>query len=171
MTRTYNCPGILTNKESRESKAMPANPMVLRILLSVVCSFLIGIQVSSNLPVTAQTKEESQSDENRKQLSSQSSGEGFKINAEGSRVCKITTAIFSADEKGNGLGSSWLRIEKPLKEEDYRQVMKTGIGFSTQVPLKVNNQILKIVVCDMRSDKLSSKLIKLRNAIGNITTK
>jgi Ca-activated chloride channel homolog len=86
--------------------------------------------------------------------------------AEGSRACKITVAIFSADEKGNGLGSTWLRIEKPLKEEDYRKIMKTGIVFSTQVPLKANNQILKIVVYDVRSDKLSSKLIKLRDTIG-----
>jgi Ca-activated chloride channel homolog len=95
----------------------------------------------------------------------------FKLNAEdvdlsqaeGSRVCKITAAIFSADEKGNGLGSSWLRIEKPLKEEDYRQVMKTGIAFSTQVPLKANSRILRIVVYDVRSDKLSAKLVNLHD--------
>jgi VWFA-related protein len=90
--------------------------------------------------------------------------------AEGLRACKVIAAIFSADENGNGLGSSWLQIDQPLREEDYRQVMKNGIVFSTRVPLKVNNQILRIVVYDVRSDKLSSRFVKLRNTIEKKTS-
>jgi VWFA-related protein len=79
----------------------------------------------------------------------------------GAHACNIVVAIFYADGNGNGLGSDWWRIENRLNEHDYRQVMKTGIPFSIKVPFKVDNQILKIVVYDVRSDRLSSKLVKL----------
>jgi VWFA-related protein len=95
----------------------------------------------------------------------------FKIDAEqiefskagGLRSCKMRVAIFSADEKGNGLDSKWLGIEKTVKEEDYEKVLENGIPFSTKVPIKANVDILRIVVYDVKTDRLSSRLFRLGN--------
>jgi Ca-activated chloride channel homolog len=86
--------------------------------------------------------------------------------AEGSRACKIIVAVFSADENGNALDSGSWRIEKSLNEEDYRKMMDTGIPFSLKVNLKPKTQMLRIVVYDERSDKLSSKRMMISNTPG-----
>lgn len=95
-------------------------------------------------------------------------GIAFK-EAEGKHACKIRVVIFYADEKGKILGADWRAIEGALSEETYIRAKKTGISFSATVPVKAENQILKIVVYDEGSDKVGSKLI--RNALATATVK
>jgi hypothetical protein len=49
-----------------------------------------------------------------------------------------------------------------LREETYQQYLQSGIPFSIMVPLQARRQILKIVVYDTRSDKVGSKLLKVK---------
>jgi hypothetical protein len=82
---------------------------------------------------------------------------------ENTRACKLIAAIFYADENGTLLGSNWWLIENSLNAESYGWTQKTGIPFSTTVPLKTQSQILKIVVYDERSDKVGTKYMQLNN--------
>jgi Ca-activated chloride channel homolog len=81
--------------------------------------------------------------------------------AEGPHACKIIVAIFYAHENGTGLGSGWWQIDQRFGQEDYLRIMKTGIVFSAEVPLKAKDQILRIVLYDVRSDKMGSRLLQL----------
>jgi Ca-activated chloride channel homolog len=75
--------------------------------------------------------------------------------------CKLHMTVFYADAKGKILGSDWKVLEGQLKEATYDQAMKSGVLLSTTVPLKVPNQILKIVIYDEQSDRVGSKMIKI----------
>jgi hypothetical protein len=78
---------------------------------------------------------------------------------EGQNVCRLIAAIFYSDGLGKMLGSNWWPIEKQLSQEEYERIIATGIPFSTMVPLITKNQKLKIVVYDVRSDAVGSRLI------------
>jgi hypothetical protein len=71
-------------------------------------------------------------------------------------------AIFYINSKGKILGSEWRSIEGQLSDETYERVLKTGISFSALIPLKAENQRLKVVVYDEGSDKVGSKLVRLQ---------
>jgi VWFA-related protein len=81
------------------------------------------------------------------------------------RLARLAIAMFSADEKGKIVDTQWWKIEDRLSEKDYEKYSETGIPFSAKIPLKVINQFLKIVVYDVRSDKLGSRLLPLRNTV------
>jgi Ca-activated chloride channel homolog len=78
-------------------------------------------------------------------------------------ACNLRAVIFYADEKGNILGSDSRKIEGLLSQETYDKSLKSGISFSTAIPLKSPNQILKIVVYDEANDMAGSQLIRLHN--------
>ena len=98
----------------------------------------------------------------------QLSGISFKI-VEGKHSCKLRVAIFYADEKGKILGSDWRILEGALSDETYESVKRTGIAFSAVVPVKAENQMLKIVIYDEGNEAVGSKLIL--NASGTSTAK
>ncbi len=87
-------------------------------------------------------------------------GVGFK-NVEGKHACRLQIAIFYANSKRKILGSEWRILEGQLSDETYNEAMKTGYSFSAAVPLKAENQILKVVVYDEETDKVGSKLVRL----------
>ena len=87
-------------------------------------------------------------------------GVGFKM-VEGKHACKLRIAIFYANSKRKILGSEWRMIEGQLSDGTYYEALKTGISFSAAVPLKAENQMLKIVVYDEETDKVGSKLVRL----------
>lgn len=76
----------------------------------------------------------------------------------GRHSCKVRVAVFYASEKGKIFGSDWRTIEGQLSEETYDRVLKTGVPYSTAVPLHEKKQILKIVVYDEESNAVGSKL-------------
>jgi hypothetical protein len=87
-------------------------------------------------------------------------GIGFKM-VEGKHACKLRIAIFYANSKRKILGSEWRILEGQLSDETYYEALKTGISFSAPVPLKAENQMLKVVVYDEETDKVGSKLVRL----------
>ena len=91
-------------------------------------------------------------------LQIQLSGISFKM-VDGKHSCKLRVAIFYANEKGKILGSDWRILEGALSEETYESVKRTGVAFSAVIPVKAENQMLKIVLYDEGSDKVGSKLI------------
>jgi Ca-activated chloride channel homolog len=90
------------------------------------------------------------------------SGIEFKTN-QGRHDCKLRVAVFYARAgSGDILGSEWRTLEGQLSDETYNRVLQTGIPFSITVPIKAENRMLKIVVYDEGSDKVGSKLVRLR---------
>lgn len=80
----------------------------------------------------------------------------------GRHVGKLRVTIYYADDAGNYLGDVWKVADLNLREETYQQYLQSGIPFSIMVPLQARKQILKIVVYDTRSDKVGSKLLKVK---------
>ena len=83
------------------------------------------------------------------------------IDVDGQHACKLHVTVFYVNEKGKILGSEWKILEAQLKEETYRQAMKSGMLFSTTVPVKAEKQMVKIVVYDEHSDRAGSKSVWL----------
>lgn len=80
----------------------------------------------------------------------------------GKHACRLCVAIFYADSKGRILGSDWRNIEGELSDENYDRALKTGVRYSAVIPLKDKKQMLKIVVYDEQSDRVGSRLVRLR---------
>jgi hypothetical protein len=76
-------------------------------------------------------------------------------------ACKLDVVVFYADSKGKILGSEQRILKGRLDQATYWKALKSGVAFSINIPLKTNEQSLKIVVYDEASDKLGSKVIKL----------
>jgi Ca-activated chloride channel homolog len=81
---------------------------------------------------------------------------------EDKHLCKLRVAVFYANRKGKLLGSDWKTIENQLPQDAYGRVLTTGISFSTLIPVKTDQQMLRIVVYDEGSDKMGSKLVRLQ---------
>jgi VWFA-related protein len=90
---------------------------------------------------------------------------GFR-SAGGRRLGKLRIAIFYADGKRNYLGEDWKNVDLKLLEDTYQRFLQSGIPISIPVPLQAPNQILKIVIYDTESDRVGSKLVKVRGPDG-----
>ena len=84
---------------------------------------------------------------------------GFKA-VENLRTCRLHLAVFYVDKKRDSFDPEWRTIEGQLKEKTYLQVMKAGLSFSIEIPQKIKEQILRIVIYDEGSGLFGSKLIR-----------
>jgi hypothetical protein len=75
---------------------------------------------------------------------------------------RLYITVFYADANGSYLGETWKTMNLELPEKSYQDIMRSAIQFSTLIPLKAPNQILKVVVYDTVGDRVGSKLIKIR---------
>ena len=75
---------------------------------------------------------------------------------------RLRVTIFYANNKGNYLGGVWKNVDFKLREESYQGFMKSGIPLSIQIPRQVPGQILKVIIYDTGSDRVGSKLLKVR---------
>jgi VWFA-related protein len=80
---------------------------------------------------------------------------------DGKHACKLHITIFYVNAGGKILGSEWKILDAQLKEETYWQAMKSGMLYSTIVPVKTEKQMIKIVVYDEMSDRAGSKSLWL----------
>ena len=80
---------------------------------------------------------------------------------DGKHACKLHITVFYVNAGGKILGSEWKILDAQLKEETYWQAMKSGMLYSTIVPVKTEKQMIKIVVYDELSDRAGSKSIWL----------
>ena len=86
---------------------------------------------------------------------------GFKTVTD-KQAGRLRITIFYADAKGNYLGEDWKTMTLQLQEESYQRILRSRIPFSTLIPLKVPKQMLKVVVYDVGSDRLGSKLVNIK---------
>lgn len=77
-------------------------------------------------------------------------------------VTRLHIAIFYGDANGNHLGDNWRTVNLELAENSYQQVMQSGIQYSATIPLKVPEQLVKVVVYDAVSDRVGAMLVKVK---------
>ena len=88
---------------------------------------------------------------------------GFRM-VDARQTARVHVAVFYADPDGIYLGCDWKVMDLRLDETQYREILKTGILFSTKISLIVPKQILKVIVYDASTDRIGSRLVKLRLA-------
>jgi VWFA-related protein len=86
---------------------------------------------------------------------------GFNM-LDGRHSSKLRVTIFQGDPKGNYLGADWKFVTMRLLEDTYQQCMQSGIPVSIEVPLKHSKAILKVIVYDLKGDKVGSQLCKVK---------
>jgi len=86
---------------------------------------------------------------------------GFE-RAAGRYAGKLRVTIFQGDAKGNYLGADWKMVTMRLLEENYQRYMQSGVPVSISVPLKNPKAILKVIVYDLKGDKVGSQLCKVK---------
>jgi len=86
---------------------------------------------------------------------------GFDI-ADGRHSSKLRVTIFQGDSKGNYLGADWKFVTLRLLDGTYQQFMNSGIPVSIMVPLMHSKAILKVIVYDMKGDRVGSQLCKVK---------
>jgi hypothetical protein len=77
-------------------------------------------------------------------------------------VTRLHIAIFYGDADGNHLGDNWKTVNLELPEDNYQRVMQLGIQYSATIPMKVPEQLVKVVVYDAVSDRVGAKLVKVK---------
>ncbi len=75
------------------------------------------------------------------------------------RSCKLRVVIFYANKGGRVLGSDWKMIEGSMSSDAYDRAVQSGIRYSATIPVKVKEQMLKIVIYDEESDKIGSRVL------------
>lgn len=83
-------------------------------------------------------------------------------NVGGRHRVKLFVTILYADSKGVNLGDDWKTLDLTLDEDLYQEIRKAGIPFTGTVPLKVERQVLKIVVYDPENNLAGSKFIRVK---------
>jgi VWFA-related protein len=86
---------------------------------------------------------------------------GFDMLA-GRHSSKLRVTIFQGDPKGNYLGADWKMVTFRLLEGTFQQCTQSGIPVSIEVPLRHSKAILKVIVYDLKGDKVGSQLCKVK---------
>jgi VWFA-related protein len=79
---------------------------------------------------------------------------------EGQRAYRMLAALFYADKAGKSVGSNFWEIKGFLEEESANRVVEKGIPFSAVIPIKADDQMLKIVLYDEISGSIACKFTK-----------
>ncbi len=80
----------------------------------------------------------------------------------GRHTGRLRVVIYYADGRRNYLGEEWRNVDLKLLENTYQRCLKYGFPISIAIPAKVPNPWVKIVIYDTESDRVGSRLIKVR---------
>jgi hypothetical protein len=86
---------------------------------------------------------------------------GFNM-VDGRRTSKLRVTIFQGDSRGNYLGADWKMVTLRLLESTYQRFMQTGIPVTIGIPLKNSKVILKVIVYDLKGDRVGSQLCRVK---------
>jgi hypothetical protein len=86
---------------------------------------------------------------------------GFKL-VEKYHADRLHIAMFYADADGNYLGEDRQTMKLQLDNDTYQRFFKSGIFFSTVIPIKTPKQMLRVVVYDVGNNKLGSKFVGIK---------
>lgn len=74
----------------------------------------------------------------------------------------LLIAIFCLDENGNQLDGTWKRMDLELSNDKYKILMRSGITFSSIIPLNVPEQTLRVFVYDLKTRRFGMKQMKIK---------
>jgi Ca-activated chloride channel homolog len=83
-------------------------------------------------------------------------------NIDGRYIGRLDIAVFYGDAKGRYLGEEWQTADLQLREDEYQQVLKSGVMTSIMIPFKTPGQIFKVGVCDVWSGRVGTRLMRMR---------
>lgn len=151
--------------KERISKAVPrSSPKVDELLIqrSITIAGMTNVDMDE-IPFTALTvRQIDVRGQPQLQIDGRMDSAGIDLSPVGGlNAYKIMGAVFFTDEIGKILGADRWSVEQPLNEEDYKRILVTGISFSRTIPLMAKTQTLRIVVYDVKSDRISSQFIRL----------
>ncbi len=86
---------------------------------------------------------------------------GFIV-SDGRHVGRLRVTVFCESERGEQLGSEWKTIDMRLLDGTYREFQKTGIAYSTVLPLKASPEIFRVVVYDPATDLWGKRTIRIQ---------
>jgi Ca-activated chloride channel homolog len=86
-------------------------------------------------------------------------GESDSSTPQEDNQCKLQIAIIYCDKKGKILGNDWKRIGIAQQK---------AISYTVAIPLKSDNEILKVIIYDEGTDRMGSKYVQLNNKIPRI---
>lgn len=72
---------------------------------------------------------------------------------------KLRIAIFYADAKQHYLGEEWKTLDVKVLDETYQRFLRDGVPCSIPIPRKARKQIIRVVIYDMNTEQVGSKLI------------
>ena len=89
--------------------------------------------------------------------------ENVAFRVDGDRhVGQLRITAFYADSKGKLLGADWKRMDLHLYEATYQRILQKGIAYSTTIPLKSPSQIIRVIVYDLGSNRMGSRLMRVK---------
>jgi VWFA-related protein len=88
-------------------------------------------------------------------------GVGFKT-IDDRHVGRVDVAVIYADTKGKYIGEDWQTADLQLQDDAFQEALQSGINLSVTIPFKTQGQIVKVVVCDVWSGRLASRLLRMR---------
>jgi VWFA-related protein len=150
----------------QKPQAKPVQPfseiddkLIQQIMITAGLSYLDFDDISFAIANTAKIEDFSRQSQMMIDLSINPAGMETTI-LEGRRAYRMQVAFFYSDKKGNLLGSNFWKIDGFLNEEVNNRVMEKRIELSAKVPIKDKDQILKIVIYDEISGRITSKFTK-----------
>ncbi len=81
--------------------------------------------------------------------------------ANGIYTGKVYAAVYCWDAKRRYLGETWGTVDMEFQEATYSQHMQSGVNFTVMVPNIVPGQILKVIVYDLGSGRIGSRLYRM----------
>jgi VWFA-related protein len=78
------------------------------------------------------------------------------------QACKLRVTVILENIKGKHLNSDWRLLEGMLKEETYKETLRSGIPYSITTPLKEDSRVMKVIVYDENSDKFGMKIMAIQ---------
>jgi Ca-activated chloride channel homolog len=82
--------------------------------------------------------------------------------ANGRYTGRVLVAVFCRDAKGKNLFEDWKRLDMALREDTYQTARISGIPYSTTVPAIETGRDLQVVVYDLGSRRIGTRILRNR---------
>jgi VWFA-related protein len=135
------------------------NYLVQQIITTAASSYHDLDDISFAITNSRKTENPNGQSQMKLDLSINPAGIATKI-LDGRRAYRMQAAFFYNNKAGKSLGSNVWKIEGSVSEKADNRVTEKGIQFSAMIPIKAEDQILKIVLYDEISGRIASKFTK-----------
>lgn len=84
------------------------------------------------------------------------------VDIDGLHLGTLDVAVFCADARENLVGEAWQKMDLRLKADTYQRLLKEGIAYKMEMPVKGMPRYVKVVVYDYRGDLTGSAVSRVR---------